>query len=143
MRIPSGFQAHPAARTPEVSVQRKDGVITYYLEVDDIKPEDLEVSVGPALLTVRGQSSRESTIEREGATCRSISSSRFSRQLALPDNVRWQDADAFFEGGRLGVRVPEAAPAQPRRIPVSFADGGEDVSSDGGTTDGADDDADE
>ncbi|MHB8859593.1 MAG: Hsp20/alpha crystallin family protein [Thermoleophilia bacterium] len=138
MRIPSGFQAHPAARTPAVSVQRKDGVITYYLEVADIKPEDLEVSVGPALLTVSGESSRESTIEREGASWRSISSSRFSRQLALPDNVRWQDAEAFFEGSRLGVRVPEGEPAQPRRIPVSYADGGEDVSSDGGAGDGAD-----
>lgn len=126
LRIPSSFQAHTAARAPAVSVQRMDGVITYYLEVEDIKPEDLEVSIGPALLTVSGESSRESTIEHEGSSWRSMSSGSFSRQLALPDNVRWQDAEAFLEGSRLGVRVPEAAPAQPRRIPVSYADGGTD-----------------
>ncbi len=110
------------ALTPAVSVRREDGALTYSLEIADLKPEELEVSVSPGVLTVRGEHRLERTFDREGSKWRRISSSSFSRSLALPDNTQWSSAEAFFEAGVLRITVPEGAPGQPQSIPVSYAD---------------------
>jgi HSP20 family protein len=93
----------------------------YYIEasVPGFAPEDVEITLDQNVLTIRGQRKQESEEKRDGWVRRERRVGSVYRQVGLPAEVRADEITASFENGVLGIVVPRAQKAQPKRIPVT------------------------
>ncbi|MEK6536129.1 MAG: Hsp20/alpha crystallin family protein [Actinomycetota bacterium] len=105
---------------PRITLKKDNGKLKYRIEVEDARPEDLNVSVSEGLITVRGERRQEHEIERRGYGCREISQSSFRRSLILPRSADWEKAEASFGDGVLEVSVT-VTEAEPTRIEIQTA----------------------
>jgi HSP20 family protein len=95
----------------------EDYVVT--ATVPGLKPEDLELTVQSAVLTISGEIKPEAgDQERVQYQVRERSYGRFSRQFRLPLAVDADRIQAHLEHGILTVHLPKAEEAKPRRIEI-------------------------
>jgi len=110
----AGFFAPQA----DASATREEYCIN--IELPDVKPEDVDVSVQDNMVMVRGE--KRSEQEREGWSY--FFSERmygnFYRTFRLPPDTDGDNISADFKDGVLIVRVPKSASAKEsvRKIPV-------------------------
>src|SRR5690349_9517510 len=95
----------------------------FHVEFDlpGIDPEALDLDVERNVVTVRaGRSVRAEDVELIAAERpRGV----FSRQLILGDNLDTEHIAASYRDGVLGLEIPVAAQAKPRKISVSHESG--------------------
>ena len=119
-RFPEVVAARPEAKTwrPGIEVSHRDGRLTFSAEVEGVSPEELDVTVDDGVITIAGERRQERSVERDGRSWHTFSSSRFSHSYPLPEGADWQNTEATLTGGVLEVSVscPEYEPAQ---IPVA------------------------
>jgi HSP20 family protein len=85
-------------------------------------PEDIDVTFSDGLLTIKAE--RQEQRDEQGQYLRrEFLRASSSRQLALSGEIDPEKIQADVENGLLTVRVPKAAVAQPRRIPISSSRG--------------------
>lgn len=87
-------------------------------------PEDIDVTFSDGLLTIKAEKKLEQQDEQGQYLRREFLRASSGRQLALSGEIDPEKIEAHVENGLLTVRVPKAAVAQPRRIPVSSTGGG-------------------
>jgi HSP20 family molecular chaperone IbpA len=92
-------------------VERRDGGISFRIDIPGASAEDIDVSVREGSVTISGETRSEQTIERDGRKWRGLSRSSFSRRLAIPRTADWEQAEASFASGVLEVRIPDAGAA--------------------------------
>lgn len=85
-------------------------------------PEDIDVTFTDGLLTIRAEK-KEQREERGQYLRREFLRASSVRQLALSGEIDPEKIEADVEHGLLTVRVPKAAVAQPKRIPVGSSGG--------------------
>lgn len=102
---------------PRITVKKENGKLRYRIEVEDARPEDLDVSVSEGVITVRGKRRQEHGIDHQGYEWREISQGSFSRSLSLPRSADWERAEASFEDGVLEVSMTMTA-KEPKRIEI-------------------------
>lgn len=105
---------------PRITVKKDNGKLKYRIEVEDARPEDLDVSVNEGVITVRGELRQEREIERRGFEWHEISQSSFCRSLSLPRSADWEKAEASFEDGVLEVSMT-ITEDEPKRIEIQTA----------------------
>ena len=105
--------------TLPVDLKQTDEAFVIQASVPGFTPEDVEVTFDQNVLSIRGNRRQESEDQREGWVHRERRSSSVFRQVALPAEVRADEITASFENGVLGIVVPRAQKAQPKRIPVT------------------------
>jgi len=79
-----------------------------------VRPEDVELDCTDNVLTIRG---RAKVPEREYLH-QERRPAEYHRQIALPGDCRFEDANAAIEDGVLTVRVPKARPRAPEKIRI-------------------------
>ena len=111
------------AWTPAVSVEETPEELLLTAELPGLTPENVEVHVEDGVLTLRGEKREERTAESEGRRYHvwERSHGSFARSFTLPRSVRADGIAATFENGLLRVRLPKAADARSRRIPIQGA----------------------
>ena len=90
-------------------------------ELPGVKPEDVQVTVQGATLTIRGQSTAEEEQKDKHWHVRERRAGAFHRSVTLPTPVNADQAQAQFEHGILTLTLPKAEEAKPKQIRVGGA----------------------
>lgn len=104
--------------SPAVDVyQDKDNV---YVETPlaGVDPNNVEITVENDVLSIRGESKKESEVEEKEYYRKEIRSGSFFRSVALPAHVVAEKAEASSKDGLLKVTIPKAPEAKPKTIKI-------------------------
>ena len=116
--LDGGRTVAPTAGLP-VDIRQSDEGFTIEASVPGFRPEDVEVSVDNAVLTIRGEHREDAERGKGEYVRRERRLASFSRQIGLPQDVRTDAISATFENGVLTVSLPRMEKPQPKRIPVT------------------------
>lgn len=103
---------------PAVDVYETDKAVVVETALSGINPDDVKVSVEKGVLTLQGESKKESEIEEKNYYRKEIRSGSFFRQVALPAAVIEDKVAAEFKDGVLKVSCPKAQPAKGKKVEV-------------------------
>jgi HSP20 family protein len=84
-----------------------------------IKPEDVDITIENATLTITGKTADERKAEEGSYLVQEIRRGSFSRSVTLPNGLEPDKAEATFEHGILTLRIPKAEQVKPRQIRIS------------------------
>jgi len=111
----AGTERRGAGSEPmPINIYEEDGVVIVEAALPGVAPDDLDVSCSDNVLTIRA---RAQVAEREFLH-QEIRSSDYLRQIALPGDCRFEQAEAAVEHGLLTVRVPKIRPRAPDKIRI-------------------------
>jgi HSP20 family protein len=111
-------QAGPLVWQPAVEISETDTDILVKAELPGIDPKNVEVNVTGDVLTIKGEAKAEQEEKRRGYYRRELRYGAFQRAIALPIEVRGDEAKATFRHGILEVRVPKAERVRPKSVKV-------------------------
>jgi HSP20 family protein len=97
-----------------VNVFEEEGAVVVEAAIPRVRPEDVELNCTNNVLTIRG---RTQAPDREYLH-QEIHSAEYQRQIALPGDCRFEQAQASVEDGVLTVRVPKDRPRAPEKIRI-------------------------
>ena len=97
-----------------VNVFEEEDAVVVTAAIPGARPEDVEVDSADNVLDIRGrvQVPQRQYLHQE------MRSAEYRRQVALPGDVRVDQAEAAVENGILSVRVPKARPRGPDKIRI-------------------------
>jgi HSP20 family protein len=98
--------------------ETKDG---YLVEaaVPGLKPEDLEITLENNVLTIKGETRKESEDKQRNYHRVERRFGSFQRSITLPNTVKADAIKAELEQGVLKLEIPKAEEVKPRKIAVS------------------------
>lgn len=108
-----------AQSTLAVDVYETGDDVMVTAAIPGVKPEDIDISVQGNMLTIKGESRMDEDVSEDNFHRRERRYGEFMRQVALPDAVNNERAEANFENGILKLRLPKAEEAKPRRIQIT------------------------
>ena len=110
--------AAPAVYRPAIDVTEDDEGYELVADVPGVGKDDVEIRFEDGVLEVKG---RRSVDEREEPRWfrRERHAGDFLRRVAFRDEIDVDAIDASVRDGVLRVRLPKAATAKPRQIPVT------------------------
>lgn len=82
------------------------------------KPDDMQITAEGDTLTIRVTKKGEEKVEKGNYVRREFYAGEMSRSVTLPTSIDPNKVDASYENGILSIRLPKAAGAQPKQIPV-------------------------
>jgi len=88
-----------------------------------LKPEDLEITVENNILTIKGETRRESEDKQRNYHRVERSFGSFQRSIALPTTVKADQIKATLTNGVLQLDIPKAEEVKPRKISVNVGEG--------------------
>src|SRR5688572_15804060 len=89
------------------------------VQMPGIKPEDIDVTLQPGVLTVRGQTTSEDERKERSYVVREHQTGSFVRQIRVPQNLDVDSIQATFEHGVLRLTLPKQEQAGVHRIPIT------------------------
>lgn len=104
--------------TPAIDMYETKDAVVAETSLAGVDPKDVEVTVQNGVLTVKGESKKESEVDEKNYYRKEVRSGSFYRQVALPANVQEDKASAEFENGMLKITVPKALEIQAKTIKV-------------------------
>jgi HSP20 family protein len=108
---------HPA----HVRVCEADGAVTVEAEVPGFDAKDLEISLEPRRVTIRGQRETKEEKTKGTAVYRERCSNQILRVVDLPAEVDASKAIATLKNGLLELQVPKGVKSKVTRIGVKTA----------------------
>ena len=104
---------------PAVDVLTKDNDLMIRAELPGVKPEDVDITLQNAVLTISGEHKADQEEERGGYHVRERRYGSFRRSMTLPEGIDESKIHARFEDGVLEVTVENAAIEKaPKRIEI-------------------------
>ncbi len=85
-----------------IDITRNESGYAVEIPVAGYKPDEIQVTMQDAVLSVSGKSDRRS----------------FTRSLLLPDDVDRDNVEAHIENGLLSLKLNHLPKAQPKQIPI-------------------------
>lgn len=113
----SMFREEPF-RLPKLDIIDRDNEVVVRAEVPGIDKKDIDISLTDNLLTIKGESSKESKEEKGDYHRHEISTSSFCRSVSLPGMVDASKAAASLKDGVLEVTLPKLESSKRRTIAV-------------------------
>ena len=114
---------HAAAATPAqggrgepmpINVHQTESDVYLVAALPGVAPEDIDISYHDGLLTLRAHS----TVTEADYFHQEIRASEYLRQVMLPVECRFEQAEARLENGMLEVRIPKQRPRAPEKIHI-------------------------
>lgn len=107
-----------AGFTPAVDVyQTKDAVIVE-TPLAGVDPKDVEITIENDVLTIRGESKRESEVDEKNYYRKEVRAGSFYRSVALPTKVVSDKAAAESHEGMLKISIPKAPESKPKTVKI-------------------------
>lgn len=112
---------------PHLKVNGRDFAIDMYQEKDNlvvkaalpgVKPEELDITIADNMLTIRGEHREEQETKEDDYLYRERHYGAFSRSVAIPTEVKSDEAQATFEAGVLTLTLPKADTIKPKRVKI-------------------------
>jgi len=85
-----------------------------------VKPEDIDVSINPESVTIRGKRERTEKIKTENYIHQECYWGRFSRTIILPQEVDPDKSHANIKNGVLKVTLQKADKEKTKKIKIKF-----------------------
>jgi HSP20 family molecular chaperone IbpA len=103
--------------TPAVDIYETGDEIMMIVDLPGVKPEDLDIDLSEDTLTVVG---KVTEVEEEGADLLvEYRVGHYYRSFLMTDVVDRASISANLTDGKLRLRLPKAAKAIPRKIPIT------------------------
>ncbi|MGC9048757.1 MAG: Hsp20/alpha crystallin family protein [Patescibacteria group bacterium] len=100
----------PGSEVGQLSIDLYDAGDSLVIEstIAGVKPEDIDITVEPDLITIRGERKQEKKINRKNYFYQECFWGKFSRTLVLPVPVKPEKVTANIKNGILTVTLPKA-----------------------------------
>ena len=95
------------AFSPRIDVREDDKHVAVTCDLPGMSAADVEVTVSPGSLTIRGERKEESDQTEAGYHVAERAFGPFERSFALPDGMDTDRAHASFRNGCLSVAIPK------------------------------------
>ena len=112
----------PFEAGPALDVYETSEAVVVEAALPGVRAEDIEVTVTGDVLTVKGESKEDTTVEKEHYYRRERRYGSFSRSVRLPGAVEAGEATAEFKDGVLKLTVPKTEEAKAKVIEVKAAE---------------------
>ena len=97
-----------------INVHQTESEVVLVAALPGVAPEDVDLSYHDGLLTLHARSAvREAEYFHQ-----EIRSAEYFRQVMLPVECRFEEAEARLENGLLEVRIPKERPRAPEKIHI-------------------------
>jgi HSP20 family protein len=101
-----------------LDVIEEDGQFVVKASMPGVSPDEVEITLTDNVLTIKGETKRESESNESNYHVRERQYGSFLRHLTLPMPVNSDEVEATFENGILTLRLPKTEAAKPKRIAV-------------------------
>jgi HSP20 family protein len=104
---------------PALDLYRTGDAIVAKVALPGVKPENIDVTVGDDLVTIRGSDDDEG--ESTGYVHRELSHGAFGRSFWLPTTVNAEAATATLKDGLLTLRLPKTEELKAAHVKVQVS----------------------
>ncbi len=98
--------------------QNEDSVIIK-APIAGVNPEDLEVSIGEGIVTIRGERKKETEVKNENYLAQECYWGIFSRQITLPKDCDTEKAEARLKNGVLTIEIPKEPKSKTKVLKIA------------------------
>lgn len=103
---------------PAVELFESDNDVVVRAELPGIDPKSVDISVTENTLTIKGEARSEHEEKGRNYYRRELRYGAFTRTLAMPVEVKGDQAKASYKNGILEIRVPKSERARPKSVKV-------------------------
>ncbi len=114
-------EAEEALWSPAADVFEKENKIIVRLDLPEVKPEDIDVSVVDNTLRIKGERKRTEEVKREDYYRTERMYGMFERMIELPVPVKTEAVEATYKDGVLEINLPEAEEKKAKEIKIKVA----------------------
>lgn len=118
-RFFDGWPLTPANMTPALDVYQDADTVIVEAPIAGINPEEVEISIENDVLTIKGETKKQTEIDEQHYYRKEIRRGNFYRAVQLPTRVMGDNAEAAYDKGVLTIRIPKAPEAKPKTIKVT------------------------
>lgn len=103
-----------------LDVFEKENSLFIRTAMPGVNPSDLSIQIDENVLTIEGETARDSAIEEAKVYMREVSTGKFRRSIRLPEGLDLDAVDAEFDHGMVTIKLPRVVEEkpEPRRIEV-------------------------
>ena len=91
---------------PSVDVWEDDKNIHIKAELPGLDEKDIDVTLTPDALSIRGEKKEEKEEKENGYWHKETSYGSFQRSIALPEGINQEKVEAQFKNGVLNIEIP-------------------------------------
>jgi len=106
---------------PAIDVYETKDDVVVEAPLAGIKPEDVEISIENDVLSIKGESKKESEVDDKNYYRKEIRSGSFFRSVSLPAHVVSSKAEAESKEGMLKITIPKAPESKPKTIKIKVS----------------------
>jgi HSP20 family protein len=106
--------AHGRGEPMPINVHQSETDLLIEAALPGVQPDDIDVSFHDGLLTL----SARSEVAEHDYFHQEIRSVEYLRQVMLPVECRFEDAEATLENGMVKIRIPKQRPQAPEKIHI-------------------------
>jgi HSP20 family protein len=99
---------------PAIDMYETDEEVVVKAMLPGLKKDDLEVTFSDDVLTIKGETKRETETKKRNYYHKELAYGQFARSIALPVTVKPEQAKAEFKDGILEIHIPKAEEAKPK-----------------------------
>lgn len=103
---------------PAVDVYETKDSVMVETSLAGVDPKDVEISVQNGILSIKGETQKESEVDDKNYYRKEVREGSFYRQVAMPCKVLEDEVSAEFENGLLKIRAPKAQEFKSKKINV-------------------------
>ena len=106
---------------PAAEVAESDGEVTVKIEVPGVEKDQIQLTVSDDVLTVRGETRKQSEEKKKNYYREEIRYGAFQRTVPLPVEVDGAKASAELKNGVLKVTLPKSKQPKAHEVKVAVA----------------------
>ena len=103
---------------PAVEMFETEGEVIVRAELPNSDPKDIDITVTPDAVTLKGETKRETEQKDRNYYRRELRYGTFTRTLPLATEVKGADAQATYKDGVLEIRIPKSERMKPTSVKV-------------------------
>ncbi len=97
---------HEFGFEPNLDVLEDDKKIYIKAELPGLDEKDIDVTVTPEVLTIRGKKKEDKEKKNNDYLYKETHCGFFQRSIALPEGINQEKVEAKFKNGVLGIEIP-------------------------------------
>ena len=110
---------------PAIDVYETKDSVMVETPLAGIDPKNVKVSVQNGVLTIKGESKKETEVDEKNYYRKEVRGGSFYRKVALPAKVQEDKVSAEFENGLLKIRAPKSPEADGKKVNVKIVKKGD------------------
>lgn len=103
-----------------IDVYQTSSEIVIESAVAGVNPEDLDITITPDSVAIKGHRRREQRVKDEDYIYQECYWGRFARSVILPQEIDPESSHATFKNGILTVHLPKLNKKKTRKLKVKF-----------------------